>query len=459
MIAPKILEELRQIVGESHVLVSPEALACYGYDAAPVTGEPDVVVLPGSTEEVAAIVKLANRELVPVVPRGSGTNLSGGVVPIRGGIVLPMNRMDRILEIDRANLTATLQPGVVTGQFQAEVEKIGLFYPPDPASNSVSTIGGNVAESSGGPRGFKYGTTKDYVLSLEVVLPTGEVIRTGGKTVKNVAGYDLNRLFVGSEGTLGVVTEIIVRLIPLPESRQTLLAIFDNLDDAAETVSAIVAARIIPCTIELMDQTTITRVEAYKPVGLPTDADALLLIEVDGSELDTPRQAQKVAEIARAHRAREVRVAHDKQQQEELWVARRSAFAAVGHYRPTAITEDATVPRDKVPAMVRRLRELGKKYRLETAILGHAGDGNLHPFVMTDVRDKEEMERTRQFFSEVFKATLEYGGTITGEHGVGLMKAPYMEWQFGPDGVEVMRRIKKSFDPNNILNPGKILPE
>ncbi|MCL5265921.1 MAG: FAD-binding protein [Chloroflexi bacterium] len=459
MLPVGILKQLQAIVGREHVLTSPEELVCYSYDSTPVVSTPDAVVVPGSTQEISEIMRLANRERVPVVPRGSGTDLSGGTVPLRKGIVLSTARLNKILEIDEQNLTATLQPAVITGQLQAAVERLGLFYPPDPSSLGVSTIGGNVAEGAGGARCLKYGTTKDYVLGLEVVLASGDLIRTGGKTVKNVSGYNLTQLFVGSEGTLGVVTEVTVRLIPLPEAKQTLLAVFGDLDDAARTVSAIIAAKIVPTTLELIDGTSIKKIEAYRSLGYPLDAEAVLLIEVDGSEVEVQRQTGRVEDIVRANGARELRVARNGDEADHLWLGRRVSFAALARSKPTAVTEDVTVPRAKVPALVRRLKELARKYDLDVAIMGHAGDGNMHPLVMTDFRDKDEMARMNKFFDETFRITLELGGTLTGEHGIGLLKAPYMKMQFGKEGVEAMRAIKLALDPNNILNPGKIIPD
>ncbi len=459
MIGNDVLDEIRALVGARHVLSSKEELLCYSYDPSPVIAMPDAVVFPGSTEEVAGVLRIANRGRIPVVPRGAGSNLCGGVIPTRGGIVLLSQRMNRILEIDRRNLTATVQPGVVLADLHAAVEKLGLFYPPDPASLAISTLGGNIAEGSGGPRAVKYGTTKDYVLGLEVVLASGDVIRTGGKTVKNVSGYDLTHLFVGSEGTLGFVTEIIVRLIPLPEDRHTLLAVFDRLEDAAEAVADIIAARVVPATIEIMDRICMKRVEAYKPTGLPVDAEAILLIEVDGSEQEVVRQGALVETLVLAHHGRELQAARNPADRDRLWVARRAAFAALASAKPSMASEDATVPREKVPEMVRTLHRLAKEHGLELGLMGHIGDGNLHPIVMTDERDTDEWHRVEGFYDEVFKAALQMGGTLTGEHGIGLNKRRFMKAQFGDAGVEVMRRIKRAMDPNDIMNPGKMLPD
>ena len=459
MISKHVLNEIRSAVGQHCVLTDKEELVCYSCDPSTFIAMPDAVVFPQNTREVSDVLKIANRERIPVVPRGAGSNLCGGVVPIRGGIVLLTDRMNRILEIDQRNLTATVQPGVVLAHLHAAVERLGLFYPPDPASLSVSTLGGNVAEGAGGPRAVKYGTTKDYVLGLEVALPTGEVIRTGGKTVKNVSGYDLTHLFVGSEGTLGFIAEITVRLIPLPEAKHTLLAVFDRLDDAAEAVADVIAARVVPATIDIMDQTTMRYVEAYKPTGLPLDAEAVLLIEVDGSEQEVGRQSALVERVIRSHNGRKVQVARTAEASERLWTARRMAGGALAAAAPTVITEDATVPREKVPEMVRALHGLGRKYDVVVALMGHIGDGNLHPLILTDERKKDEWERVEKLVAEMFQSALALGGTLSGEHGIGLVKRPWMRAQFGEAGVEIMRKIKRVFDPNNIMNPGVMIPD
>jgi glycolate oxidase len=459
MTKDSLLAELRSIVGAANARVDTTETACYAYDATHYTHHPDVVLYPATTAEVSAILTAANRERVPVIARGAGTSITGGAVPIHGGIVICSGRMNRIVEIDTENLTATVEPGVVLATFQAAVEKLGLFYPPDPASLSVSTLGGNVGENAGGPRGVKYGSTKDYVLGLEIVLADGTVMRTGAKTVKSSSGYDLTHLFVGSEGTLGVITQITVRLLPLPEAKRTVMAIFDSVEAAAKTVSATIAAKVVPTTLELMDDVVIDRVEAYRPCGLPRDAAAVLLAEVDGSQQGVARQVELVAEVARNGGAREVRVASTTAEADTLWAARRGAFAAMARSRPTIIVEDATVPRDRIPETVARIKELCLKHDLQIGILAHAGDGNMHPLIMTDLRDREEMARVARFVEDLFQTTLAMGGTLSGEHGIGHLKKRYMEWQHGSVGVEMMRRMKQAFDPNNILNPGKLLPD
>nr|MBO2469691.1 glycolate oxidase subunit GlcD [Bacillota bacterium] len=454
-----VKRELVTAVGAAHVRDDPEALLAYSYDATPLfQAMPAAVVFPGNTEEVAAVLRIASRHRIPVVPRGSGTNLSAGTVPVEGGIVLVLTRLNRILEIDEENLTATVQPGVVTQHLHEAVEARGLFYPPDPGSMRISTIGGNIAECAGGLRGLKYGTTKDYVLGLEAVLMSGEVMRTGGKLVKDVAGYDLTRLLVGSEGTLAVITEATLRLLPKPEHRKVMSALFDDLYSAARAVSRIIAHRIIPCTLEFMDQATVQVVEDYMRIGLPTDIAAFLLIEQDGPEEVVERDLQRIAAICEDSGAREIRVAATEEEGEALRTARRTALSALARLRPTTILEDATVPRAQIAPMVERIAQIAKKYDLLICTFGHAGDGNLHPTCPTDARNAEEIARVEQAFKEIFAAAIELGGTVTGEHGVGAVKAPYLEWKVGPTGLEVLRGIKHAFDPEGLLNPGKIFP-
>jgi len=456
MLNNAVISKLKEIVGKQYVLTAKEDLTCYSYDSTPLAHMPDVVVEPASTGEIAEIIRLANEMKIPVVPRGGGTNLSGGSIPVLGGIVLALHRMNRIVEVDADNLTATVEPGVITSHLHQAVEKIGLFYPPDPQSAAMATMGGNVAENAGGPRGVKYGVTKDYVLGLEVVTPTGEVIKLGGKTIKNVSGYDLIRLFVGSEGTLGVVTEITVKLLPLPEAKMTLLAIFEKLDNAAEAVSSIIRNRIIPTTLELMDHHAMELIENFKPVGFPMDVEGALLIEVDGSKEDVGRQIGRVEETCKACGAREVKVARTAEEAAGLWAGRKAAFGAMARSTPTVITEDATVPRSKVPDMVRVIQDLAVKYNLKIPILGHTGDGNMHPCILTDERNAEEMQRVEAAVDEMFAAALALGGTLSGEHGIGLVKQKYMKSQFGSTGIDLMCKLKDAWDPNNILNPGKI---
>lgn len=452
-----VVAAVKGIVGTEHVLEKYEDKYCYTYDASAVTagkdGVPALVVFPGSAAEVSALLVLANEHKIPVIPRGAGSNVSGGSIPVPGAMVLVLTRLNRIIAIDRKNMVAEVEAGVITADFQTEVEKLGLFYPPDPASKAFSTLGGNVAECAGGPRGAKYGVTRDYVLGLEVVLPTGEIIRTGARTMKCVAGYDLTRLITGSEGTLGVVTKAIVKLLPLPEAKKTMLATFADMDRAAETVSRVFMAGVIPTTLELLDNIYIRNIEAAVNVGLPVDAEAVLLIEVDGDREVLDKQVGIIEGICREQGA-SVQVAMDAKEADGLWVARRSAFAAVSRVRPTIIGEDCTVPRDRIPEMVRIIRAVAEKYDIIIAVLGHAGDGNLHATILTDERDREEMARVEKAAEEIFTATLAMEGTLTGEHGIGLVKKKYLPLEAGEGGMMAMRAIKRALDPNNILNPG-----
>jgi len=459
----EIIEKLKNIVGKQHVLDKYEDLICYTYDASSISvGKnevPALVVFPANANEISQILRLANVEKFPVIPRGAGTNVTGGTISRADCVVMIMSRMNRILNIDQSNMIAEMEPGVVTADFQTEVEKLGLFYPPDPASKGYSSMGGNVAECAGGPRGAKYGVTRDYVLGLEVVLPTGEIIKTGARTMKSVAGYDMTRLITGSEGTLAVITKIIVKLLPLPEAKKTMLVIFDDLNKACETVSKVFLSGVIPTTLELLDNIFINCIEDYAHVGLPKDAEAVLLIEVDGDKDILDKQVKNITEICKKQGAISVKIAKDAAESEQLWVARRSSFASVSMIAPTIVGEDATVPRDKIPEAVADVRAIAKKYNLKIAVQGHAGDGNLHATILADERDKDLMERVELAAGEIFKSTLALGGTLTGEHGIGRVKARYLVLEIGEDGLKLMKAIKKTFDPNNILNPGQFLGE
>lgn len=364
--------------------------------------------------------------------------------------------MNRILEIDEENLTATVQPGVITQDMIRAVEQKGLFYPPDPSSMKISTIGGNINENSGGLRGLKYGVTRDYVLGLEAVLASGDIIRTGGKLTKDVAGYDLTRLFVGSEGTLGVVTEATLKLVPKPETKKTLLALYEHIEAAAESVSAIIAEKIIPATLEFLDQPTLQVIEDYAKIGLPTDAKAVLLIEQDGDIETVRRDMEKIEAICKNGAAVSVQTAETEEEAFALTEARRSALSALARLKPTTILEDATVPRSQIASMVKAINEIAETYGLSICTFGHAGDGNLHPTCTTDIRNTEEMERVEKAFAAIFEKAIELGGTITGEHGVGIVKAPYLEMKLKTEGITAMKAIKQALDPQNLLNPGKI---
>jgi len=453
----QLLEEFCEIVGEKNVLTDDADLIPYGFDGtAALSSRPGYVVLPGSTAEVAACVQLANTHDLKVTTRGSGTGLSGGSVPEPEGLVLCLVRMNQILEVDSKNLTLKAQCGVITAKVDQEARKVGLFYPPDPGSMKISTIGGNVANNSGGLRGLKYGVTRDYVMGLEVVLPNGQIAKLGNRCVKDVAGYSMKDLFVGSEGTLGIITEVLLKLLPIPEKRATLLASFPTLEQGAQAVSAIIAAKIIPCTLEFLDQMTIRCVEEFVGIGLPTQCAALLLMETDGHPVAVDDEVTKMAEIAKRHGAIEVTQAKDEEQSLQLASARRTAFSALARVRPTTILEDVTVPRSHLAEMVSFIDTLAREHGLTVGTFGHMGDGNLHPTFLTDERDEDEMRRVHLALDAIVKKTLELGGTITGEHGIGLAKKGWLREQVGEASYDLMRLVKQSIDPRNLLNPGKI---
>ncbi|MCY8758705.1 glycolate oxidase subunit GlcD [Bacillus haynesii] len=457
MISSQVKSQLIEIVGSANYDDSNAGRLVYSYDATPqFQSMPDAVIAPRSKEEVSQIVKICNTHRIPIVPRGSGTNLCAGTCPTEGGIVLLFKHMNRILEIDEENLTITVQPGVITLDLIHAAEEKGLFYPPDPSSMKISTIGGNINENSGGLRGLKYGVTRDYVMALEVVLANGDIIRTGGKLAKDVAGYDLTRLFIGSEGTLGIITEATLKLIPAPETKKTVLALYQDIDSAAQTVSNIIAHKIIPTTLEFLDQPTIQVIEDFAKIGLPVHAKAVLLIEQDGTEEAVRREIAVIEEICKKGNAVSVQTAQTESEAENLREARRTALSALARLKPTTILEDATVPRSEIAEMVKAINTIAEKHQISICTFGHAGDGNLHPTCTTDVRNSEEMKRVEQAFEDIFKKAVELGGTITGEHGVGEMKAPYLELKLGKAGIAAMKAVKQALDPNSIMNPGKI---
>ncbi len=452
-----VITELIQILGQANVLTQKEDLIPYAFDGtAALKQMPRVVVFPRHAADVSAVLKLARQHKVPVVTRGSGTGLSGGSVPVEGCVVLCLVNLNQMVELDTKNLTMKVGAGVVTQQIFNAADAVGLFYPPDPGSMKISTIGGNVAENSGGLRGLKYGVTRDYIMGLEVVLMNGDICWLGNKCVKDVAGYNLRDLFIGSEGTLGVVTQVLLKLLPKPAARQTLLATYAQMDAAAETVSAIIAAKIIPCTLEFLDRKTIRCVEDFAHVGLPTDAEALLLIETDGHPAAVADEAAKIEELARQHGATSVRRAANAAEAAQLATARRSAFSALARSKPTTILEDATVPRSELAKMIRFIEATAAKYKLDIATFGHFGDGNLHPTFLTDERNTEEMHRVEGAMKEIFEFTFSLGGTITGEHGVGLAKKAFLRQQLGDASYALLKSIKRTLDPDWLLNPGKI---
>ncbi|HVA89854.1 MAG TPA: FAD-linked oxidase C-terminal domain-containing protein [Chloroflexota bacterium] len=451
-------ERLRNLLGPEGALEADADLQAYAYDGTFLEQRPDFVALPRTTEEVAAILRLAGQERVPVVTRGAGSGLAGGSVPLAGGIALVLTRMNRIIELDPVNMLIRVQPGVVTADLHAEALAHGLFYPPDPASQKQSTIGGNVAMCAGGPHGLKYGVTKDYVLGLEAVTADGRVMRTGGKMIKNVTGYNLTQLLVGSEGTLAVITEILLRLLPKPKATRTAMAVFPRIDDAARMITVILNAGIIPATIEIMDQESIRCVEEWQHAGLPIYAEAILLIELDGEPTAIEVELTDVARLCRERGAEEVRVAADAAESAVLWSARRSVSASMARIRPTKLGEDISVPRSAIPDALRAVREIAAKYGLQIPVYGHISDGNLHPNILFDRHDPEEVARVNRAAAEIFAAAVRLGGTLTGEHGIGSLKKEFLASALDPVELEMMHGVKRAFDPHGILNPGKVFP-
>jgi glycolate oxidase len=457
MLEKKIADEFRKIVGGGNYLDAPEDLINYSYDAFVPEVLPEAALLPAATEQVSAIMKVAFREAIPVTARGAGTNLSGGAVPLEGGIVMAFTRMNQIIEVNEWDRYAMVQPGVVNAQLKAEADKLGLFYPPDPASMNVSTLGGNVAENAGGPGGMKYGVTRDYILGLTVVLSDGRVISTGGRTVKNVTGFDLIGLFCGSEGTLGIVTEMTLKLLPKPEAQRSIQAIFPDLDGAGRAVAKIVGAGILPVALELMDSVVINLIEDSAHIGLPRDAEGLLLIMVDGAAETLEEQVERIAQFCRDQGASSVQVARTPEENDALWVARRSAFGVMARARPNCVVEDVTVPVSQLPTMVREIVAIGRKFEVTVGVMGHVGDGNLHPLFLTDRRDQEEWHRVEEATRAMFEKAAELGGTLSGEHGIGIAKEPFMDLVMTEDTRRLMVEIKRVLDPKNILNPGKFV--
>jgi glycolate oxidase len=453
----EIIAELKKIVGKDYVMDMLEDRICYSFDATFRDSCPDVVVKPANTGEIVKVMQLAHRHGIPVTAMGAATGNSGGAVPLGKGICLGLTRLNRILKIDVENRMAIVEPGVITDDFANAVLRTGLlFYPPDPASSKISTIGGNIVECAGGPRGVKYGITRDYVLGLEVVLSDGRVVEVGNQADGDMCGPDWTMLFVGSEGTLGIVTKMFLRLAERPEAKQTILAVYDRLDDAANTVSAIIKSGTIPTTLEIMDNQTIRVVEDYLKAGLPVEADAVLLIEVDGSKVEVERQKEHVINVCRKCGASDVQVAVTNEDIDRLWLARRSISPACGKVSPTKFAEDTTVPRSKVPEMLRKAREIADKHGIKMLLFGHAGDGNLHPNIMTNRHNHAEMEKVELAVKDLFRAALELGGTLSGEHGIGYMKAPFLKWELGEVGFEAGQKVKAALDPAHLLNPGKM---
>ena len=449
-----LIGELRNVVGPANVLTDEESLVCYSFDATRYSARPDVVVKARGTEDVARVVTLAYEEARPVTPRGAGTGLSGGSVPIRGGIVLSTELMNSEPQIYNEDLYAIVQPGVVTEHLQKQVDARGLFYPPDPASQASSTIGGNVGECAGGLRGLKYGTTKNYVLGLEVVTPEGKVLRTGARTVKSVAGYDVTRLMVGSEGTLGIVTSVTLKVLPKPQARRVLSCRFAGVREASEAVAELIGEGLVPSILELMDETTVTAVEQHLKQRL--GQGVLLLIEFDGMRSVCEGDASRAKQIIETTYGAKVVAEQEGKSSEDLWMARRSVLPALTRLSPTVILEDVTVPRSKLADMVERIERIGRRYGIRIAVFGHAGDGNLHPTILADRKNSDELKRVDAAVLEMMRGCIELGGTISGEHGIGLDKMPFLKLELGKAGYEIMKRLKGSLDPKGIMNPGKM---
>ena len=454
------IKKLQAIVGAGYLVTAKEDLLCYSYDGTGQEYMPSAVAFPGSAAEISEIMEFANQEFLPVIPRGAGTGMTGGSLPVEGGLVLVMSRLNRILEIDAENQVAVVEPGVITGQFQAAVKKLGLFYPPDPASHDFCTMGGNVAECSGGPSAVKYGVTRDYILGLEVILPDGRLMHTGVRTAKGVVGYDLTRLFTGSEGTLGIITKIIVRLLALPTHKKTYLVLTDSLQQAAVLVAEILKSGVLPNTLEYMDQTALHVVNEYLPLELPSSTRALLLIEVDGNEKSTEEQGRNLLSLLADRQAYpgilQVRQAHNEKEVEDLWKARRSISPATFKLKPHKIAEDVVVPKTKIPHLVDFTEKLSRELDIIILTFGHAGDGNIHVNIMLDKDDPEENRKGETAKRRLFEYVLSLSGTLSGEHGIGITKAPFLALELDETSLILMQKIKKVFDPNNILNPGKI---
>jgi glycolate oxidase len=454
----EMINELNRLTGKENVMDSEMQIRLYEYDASLIRARPDCIVFPTSTEAVSNVLKFACKNGIPVIARGAGTNLSGGSICMQGGICLVLTKMNRIIELDIENQRVVVQPGVITLDLKNMLARHGYLYQPDPASEKVTTIGGNIGENSGGPHCLKYGVTSNHVLGGELVLYDGEVVQIGGKTLDN-PGYDLTGLIVGSEGTLGVMTKVILRIMPKTEAVKTMLCIFNSIEDGGNTVSAIIADGIIPATLEMMDNLTIKAVEEAYHLGFPTDAEAILIIELDGLKDGMERLTERILDICRIHNVREIRVARDQAERDKIWAGRKGAFGAVGRLRPNYLVNDGTVPRTRLPETLAGVVAIGKKHNLLIANVFHAGDGNLHPLILFDERDKDELSRVRAAATEIMKLCADMGGTISGEHGIGAEKLQGMPLVCSLYDLAAMAKVKEAFDPANIYNPGKVLPK
>ncbi len=457
MLDIQIKNQFINILGKDRYLDRIEELACYAYDAFVVEALPDAVLFPETTAEVSELLKIASRYKIPVTGRGAGTSLCGASIPIRQGVVLCFSKMDKIIEVNTRDRYIIVQPGVVNADIQKALLPFRFFYPPDPASMNTSTIGGNIAMNAGGPRCLKYGVTVDYVLGMEVVLASGDIVRFGSRNVKDVTGYRLSSLFCGSEGTMGITTEAILKVVPLPEATRTLMVTFDNLDNTAKSVTDIIGSGIIPVAMELMDKLTLNAIEDSANLGLDRNAQGSLLIEIDGVKEACEKEMNKVIEKVRQNGAIHIQEARSDIERENLWTARRSAYGVFAKLAPDIVTEDVTVPVSQVPLMIRQIIEITDKYGLKVGVLAHAGDGNMHPMIPADKEDKAEWEKVKSAFSEIFQAAAELGGTLSGEHGIGLAKAQFLPLVMNKDSIDFMKKIKRVIDPDLILNPGKFV--
>jgi glycolate oxidase len=461
LLPSEFIEGLRGIVGAEHVRTDTAARESYGVDALKRGHAADVVVTPDGADHVSAILKLCSAHRIPLVPRGGGTGYTGGAVPLQGGVVLSLERMNRILDIDEQNLIAVVEPNAITGTIQDAVERVGLFYPPDPASLRTSVIGGNVAECAGGPRAFKYGTTKQFVLGLQAVLPNGDIIETGGKVVKNVVGYDLTHLLVGSEGTLAVITRIILRVVPKPPVQSTLRATFATIADATRAVCNVIAARVVPAAVELIDGDSLDAVAAYLNVRslAPAGTGALLLLEVDGLAEAVHEEAARCEQACRDAGATEILRAKDEQERQEIWRVRRELSPALKTITPIKFNHDVVVPKGRIPQLFEFVERLKTDYRLRIPCFGHAGDGNIHVNIMVTPGDDDEMRRAHEAERALFEGVVALEGSISGEHGIGFAKAKYLSLELDAQTIAIMKGVKRAFDPHNLLNPGKIFTE
>lgn len=454
-----LISDLKKNLSSENVLTDLEERYAYAQDATNIRrikNLPDAVVFVETKEQVQKVVRLAEKYKVPVICRGAGTNVVGACVVEHGGIILNFSKMNKIIEINRENMTATVEPGVILGDLQKEVDKLGLFYPPDPSNLAVSTVGGSIAQSSGGAKSFKYGTTKDYVIDLLVVMANGEILRTGSKTIKNATGYNLNTLFVGSEGTLGIVVEATLKLIPKPQSKKVLMAYFDTVKDAVHAVNSIIEQRIFPATIDFMDRNAIQTVEKFYPANLLTDKEAALIVEIDGFEASMKYQENVIVEILKLQNASAIQVSHNDEEYNRIWTARRSSMGACAKLKPNVTTDDVIVPREKLSDLVLGIRAICEKYNLEVCMVGHVGDGSVHPQIPVDYNDEDEYKRYKLAKSEIYDLTAKLGGILSGEHGIGSEKRDHIHKVVNSVSLDYMRQIKKTFDPNNILNPYKI---